>query len=140
MNIKNMLKKIVRTIHDLKVFFLIFILFSFVYMIGINPFDLSRYLGAHFSSAVGIGSSASIPPNPVNTLALQLKEKENRLDARESQLEKRETDLKSTNSVLQNKVIWGMLVGIIILFVLILLNFILDWRRRRSEYNNHENK
>jgi len=132
-----MLKKTVKHIHNFRIAFFAFILFSFLYTVGISPVDYTKYLGARFSSAVGVGSSASVPPNPINTLALQLEEKQTKLDARESQLDKRETDLKSSSSVLENKVIWGMMIGIVVLFILISLNFILDWHRRKTKYMIH---
>jgi len=132
-----MLKRTIKYIHNLRIVLFVFIAVSFLYTVGVSPVDYTKYLGARFSSAVGVGSSASVPPNPMNTLALQLKEKENRLNIRESQLNKRETDLKSPNSVMQNKVIWGMMIGIIALFVLIMINYILDWRRRKIRYMEH---
>ena len=133
-----MFKKTVKHIHSFRIFLFSFILISFLYTVGVSPIDYTKYLGARFSSAVGIGSSASVPPNPMNTLALQLKEKEDRLDIRESQLDKRETDLRSSSSVMQNRVIWGMMAGIIILFILIILNFILDWHRRKTRFMEHK--
>ena len=127
-----MLKRSVKFIHNFRIVLFTFILVSFLYTVGVNPIDFTKYLGASFSSAVGMSSSASVPVNPMNTLALQLKEKEDRLNIRESQLNKRETDLSSASSVLQNKIIWGMIIGIAVLFILIVLNFVLDWRRKRK--------
>ncbi|MDA3840419.1 MAG: hypothetical protein PF572_04980 [Patescibacteria group bacterium] len=127
-----MLKKTVKHIHKFRILLFSFILFSFLHTVGVSPIDYTKYLGANFSRAVGIGSSASVPPNPMNTLALQLKDKEDWLNTRESQLDKRETDLKSASSVLQNKVIWGMIIGIVVLFLLILINFVMDWRRKKK--------
>ena len=133
-----MLKKSVKHIHKFRIILFFFIVFSFLYTVGVSPIDYTKYLGARFSSAVGIGSTASVPANPMNTLALQLKEKESKLDTREMQLDKRELDLKSESSILQNKIIWGMIVGISILFILILLNFFLDWHRKKTRYMEHE--
>jgi len=133
-----MLLRTAKKIHKFRILFFLFILVSFLYTVGVSPVDYTKYLGARFSSAVGVSSSASVPPNPMNTLALQLKEKEDKLNTRESQLDKRETDLKSSSSVLQNKIIWGMMAGIVALFLLIILNFILDWRRRKTKYMEHE--
>lgn len=128
---KNMLKKSVKFIHNLRIFLFAFILVSFLYTVGVSPVDFTKYMGASFSSAVGMTSQANVPPNPFNSLALQLKEKEERLDIREAQLNERESEIQSPNYVLQNKIIWGMMVGIIVLFVLILINFFLDLRRKK---------
>ncbi len=126
-----MLKRTVKFIHNLRLFLFAFILVSFLYTVGVSPIDFTKYMGASFSSAVGMTSEANVPPNPFNTLALQLKEKEERLDAREAQLNERESQIQSPNYVLQNKIIWGMIIGIIVLFILILVNFFLDIRRRK---------
>ena len=99
-----MLRKTTKTIHDLKIFFLVFILFSFLHTVGVNPFDATKYLGARFTSAVGMSSSASVPPNPINSLALQLQEKESRLDQWESDLSKRETKIESSAYITNSKV------------------------------------
>jgi len=127
-----MIKKTVKHIHKFRILFFAFILFSFLSTYGVSPFEYSKYLGARFSSAVGVGSSASVPENPMNTLAMQLKEKQDDLNIREKQLDKREADIESANYILENKLIWGMLIGIIVLFLLIIINFILDWRRKRG--------
>lgn len=132
-----MIKKTVKHIHNFRVFFLAFILVSFLYTVGVSPIDYSRYIGARFSSAVGMSSSASVPENPMNTLALQLSDKETKLAQKENELNKREAEIESAKYVLQNKVIWGMIIGIIILFILILINFFLDWRRRKTKYMEH---
>jgi len=132
-----MIKKTVKHIHNFRIAFFAFILFSFLYTVGVSPIDYTKYLGARFSSAVGVSSSASVPANPMNTLAMQLKEKEDRLNIWESQLDRRETDLRSESAVLENKVIWGMMMGIFVLFFLILLNYILDWHRKKVKYMVH---
>jgi len=132
-----MIRKTVKHIHKFRIAFFSFILISFLYTVGVSPIDYTKYLGARFSSAVGVSSTASVPANPMNTLAMQLKEKEDRLNIWESQLDKRETDLRSESAVLENKVIWGMMIGIFILFFLILLNYFLDWHRRKIKYMVH---
>ena len=138
LTINTMFLRTARKIHKFRILFFSFILVSFLYTVGISPIDYTKYLGARFSSAVGVSSSASVPANPMNTLAMQLKEKEDRLNTREAQLDKKETDLKSSNAVLESKVIWGMIFGIFTLFFLIILNFILDLRRRKIKYMVHE--
>lgn len=133
-----MIRRTVKHIHKFRILFFVFIVGAFLQTVGVSPIDYTKYLGARFSSAVGVGSSASVPPNPINTLALQLQSKEENLNIRESQLNKKEAELASANYVLQNKIIWGMIIGIVTLFILIILNFILDWRRRKFKYMEHE--
>jgi hypothetical protein len=127
-----MIKEIIKIIHALRVLFFALILVSFLFYLGINPIDVGRYVGSRFSYAVGIGTSASITPNPFNTLALQLKEKENKLDAREKTVDQKESDLRSA-LLLQNRLLWVLLIGIVILFVLIVVNFFMDWKRRKIQ-------
>ena len=76
--------------------------------------------------------SVSVPENPFNRLALQLKEKEERLNQKEIELSEREKDLRNIKSG-QNRLVTGLLVGIVILFGLVILNYYLDWRRRKKE-------
>ncbi len=129
-----MINKTIRTIHKLRIFFFFFILISFLSILGADPISVSKFLGAKMGRAVGISVTAGVPPNPFNTLALQLKEKEERLAQKEVELNKREEELSRVSN-LQTKLIWGMFAGIIVLFLLILLNYYLDYQRRKNEKN-----
>lgn len=122
-----MIKPIIKIIHRLRVYFFIFILVAFFYQIGVQPIELGKFIGARFSSAVGV--STSVPENPFNKLALQLKEKKQGLDEREDNLNNWEELLnKKTN---QNDTIIFIVIsiGIVVLFFLIAINFYLDRKR-----------
>lgn len=123
-----MIKKTVRKIHDLRIFFLAFILVSFLYNIGLGPVDISKIIGAKFSSAVGL--SVGVPENPINTLARQLEEKEKRLAQKEEDLLKKEDDLKKI--IREDKTVKFLMIGIVVLFFLVMLNYFLDYKRRKK--------
>lgn len=96
--------------------------------LGLNPIDTSVFIGARFSRAIGM--SVSVPENPFNKLALELKQKETKLDAREKELDARELSLLTEKKKKTDWVLWGMGGGIIILFILVLMNFYLDFLNR----------
>jgi len=123
-----MLKKLFKFIHDLKVFFLAIIFFSFLSMLGANPIDMIEFFSANLGKAVGV--STTVPENPFNSLAAQLKEKENKLALKENELKQREDSLSGINSA-QNRSILFIGIGVVVLFVLILINFIMDYKRKK---------
>lgn len=125
-----MIRRIIKTIHYLRVYFFAFILVGFFFYVGANPVSVGKFIGAKFSRAVGM--SVSVPENPFNKLALQLKEKEDRLNNMESELNQREIEMAKNASSSQAKLIIGMGAGLILLFILIALNFYLDYRRRQQ--------
>jgi hypothetical protein len=127
-----MLNKTIRAIHDLKIFFLAVIIVSFLYNLGVNPIDIVKFIGAEFTSAVNVSGSASVRENPINSLALQLKNKEVALAQKEQSLQDEEASLQKIGS-LQNNLIIFLSIGIVILFILIILNYYLDYRRRKKE-------
>jgi len=110
---------------------LVFI-FSFSWILyQVNPVDIIKYLGAQAGSTIGV--SVSVSENPFNTLAQQLKEKEIKLQEKEKELLKKETALKKENISSQGKIILSLISGLlIILFILILINFYLDYKRRKE--------
>ncbi len=126
-----MLNKTIKKIHHYRLLFLFTISFVFLAFLGLNPVDLSKYYGAKFGSAVGM--SVGIPENPVNKIAMQLKEKEKSLNTRASILDERELALTKTPNNDQF-IVYLMGAGIITLFLLIVINFYLD-RRHRSKNN-----
>ncbi len=128
-----MLKKTAQKIHDLRIFLFAFILVSFLFSVGINPIDIGRFFGAKFSNAIGVGAQASIPPNPFNTLALQLEEKELMLRQKEKEIAFKEDQVVSTSNLLQSKLILLLIGGMIVLFFLIIFNYFFDWKRRRQQ-------
>ncbi|MFC1678492.1 hypothetical protein ACFLZ9_02005 [Patescibacteria group bacterium] len=125
-----MFKKAARLIHNLRMFFLLFIIASFFYIYSINPIDLGKFLGAKFGHAVGV--STSVPENPFNKLALELKEKEDRLNQREEILTKKELELNSLINIGENKLVLFLIAGILVLFILVIFNYYLDYRRRKD--------
>ncbi len=129
-----MIKTFVKTVHKLRIFFLIYIIAGSLVMANINPIDVGRFIGAKIGSAVGM--SLSVPENPINKLALQLKEKEADLAQKEQDLNAREKALNDRN----NPLMIVLTVGIGVLFALILLNYYLDYRRRRRERLSSEKK
>lgn len=130
-----MLRRIIRTIHYLRVYFLAFITIAFLYFIGLQPLEVGKFVGAKLSQAVGM--SVSIPANPFNRLALQLEEKEDRLNKKEQELNQIEEQLKDAPlSSSTNFWLYFLAGGIIILFVLILINYYFDYQRRKKEYRS----
>jgi len=126
-----MLKRTIRVIHNLRVFFLAVIVISFFFYLGVNPISLGQFVGAQFGDAVGM--EVSIPQNPFNKLAAQLEEKEERLAQKEKALDKREQALAAEQTGAPKTIIWVLAAGIAVLFVLILVNYYLDWKRRKKD-------
>lgn len=127
-----MLSKIIKGIHYLRWYFLVFSTIGLFYYAGLNPIDIGQFLGAKMGSAVGM--SMSVPENPLNRLALELKEKEETLDLRENQLKQREDDLNAQKMDAQMKLIIVLSIGVAALFILILINYYLDYKRRKNNF------
>ena len=121
-----MIRRIFSIIHNLRVYALLIIAFSFLYLAGANPLKVSFFIGAHISRAVGM--DISVPENPFNKLALQLKEKEQLLNLREADLSKREASATGGSNDLYLAILGG---GVILLFLLVMLNYYLDYKRRK---------
>lgn len=126
-----MFKRTVKIVHRLRIYFLLFSVIAFFYFLGTNPIQLGRYIGARFGDAVGL--SVSVPENPFNKLALDLKEKEDRLAQMERELSVRKQALDETGP---DRLIIILGATIFILFVLILLNYYLDYKRRKRDAGN----
>lgn len=124
-----MLKHTVSLIHRLRILFLIVITVSFMFVLGLNPIDISVFIGAKMGEAVGM--KISVPENPFNKLAAELKEKENRLSEREEELNDRELALARQTIAEQRTLIMVLAIGIVILFFLVIVNYILDFRRKK---------
>ena len=99
-------------------------------MIGLSPVSITKFFGAKLGSAVGV--STSVPENPFNKLAGQLKQKEEELALREQELNLKAEELDSGNNS-QDLLIIVLGIGIVVLFALVLLNYYLDYRRRKNE-------
>lgn len=103
--------------------------FLFLSYLGMNPIELSKYYGARFGSAVGM--SVGVTENPVNKLAMELKQKEDSLRTKELELAQRAAVIDKKPE--QDKMIINFMgAGIIVLFILIITNFILDRRFRKK--------
>lgn len=127
-----MIKKTIEHVHNLRIFFSALILVCFLSVIGLNPVDIGKYIGLKIVKAVDKSTAtASIEPNPYNTLAKQLRDKQLALNDREQVLTDKEAELLRINAG-QNKIIFGLAAGIIILFILISMNYYLDYRRRKA--------
>ena len=92
----------------------------------VNPLDLGGYLGARVGS---VGNQVEVAENPYNTLARELKEKEEELDEREKVLLQTLEERDRENRWVSNLI----LGSITVLFVLLLFNFYLDYRTRQEE-------
>jgi hypothetical protein len=123
-----MIKKTVKVIHSLRLAFLLVISLFFLFVIGLNPVDTTKFIGAKLGQAVGMTSS--VPENPFNKLAVQLKEKENSLNQREMDLDAKEQALNEGQG--NNYLILVLGIGIIVLFFLVSLNYYLDYKRRKK--------
>ncbi len=127
-----MIKKTIEHVHNLRIFFSALILVCFLSVIGLNPVDIGKYIGLKIVRAVDKSTAtASIEPNPYNTLAKQLRDKQLALNDKEQVLTDKEAELLRINAG-QNKIIFGLAAGIIILFILISMNYYLDYRRRKA--------
>ena len=126
-----MLKKTVKAVHRLRLYALCFLAVSFFYYLGANPIQVGKYIGARFGSSVGV--STSVPENPFNKLAADLKNKENRLVQKENELNEREQTLVAGSDDQQSQLLLVLGAGIIVLFCLVLLNYYLDYQRQKRE-------
>ncbi|KKU51010.1 MAG: hypothetical protein UX72_C0028G0005 [Parcubacteria group bacterium GW2011_GWA2_47_10] len=99
-------------------------------MFGISPGVIEGMMMRELGSGVGV--AIGVLPNDVNVLAQELKEKEMSLNELEALLKQKESGISQATFEEQNKAFW--VIGIIggALLSLIVLNFYLDWRRRRQ--------
>jgi hypothetical protein len=74
----------------------------------------------------------SIPENPFNKAAVQLRDKEKKLALKERELIERELSLNNMGGS-SDLLIYFMGGGIVLLFILILLNYYLDFTRRKKK-------
>jgi hypothetical protein len=123
-----MFKKVSSIGHELKIIFAALIIANLLMLAGKNPLDLAAFIGSKIGSAIGI--SSSVTPNPYNSVALQLKEKEARLDGLDTELKAREARLDA-QLVSQRTVIYALAGMVGLLFVLVLFNFYQDGRRKK---------
>jgi len=125
----RLLKKIWR---NMVVFFLATVFSFCLFMMFLNPLHPLFFLGERLSAATGVGNTASVPPNPINKLAMQLEEKERQLSDKERYLDERTLALERQNSVWRDRVTLAVLSGLVLMFVLVLVNFYFDSKRSRE--------
>lgn len=77
-------------------------------------------------------TSASVPANPDNTLALLLSQKEKNLDERAAALDQRSLEIDQQITRERNKMILFLLAGGMLILILIGFNFYLDFKHRKS--------
>lgn len=93
-----------------------------------QPFiQSSTFMYVRALAAVGV--QATVEPNGWNTLAAQIDAKQKELDAREAALSTREQALQAESSAGFLSPEWYTTILALILLILVLLNFYLDWRR-----------
>jgi len=125
-----MFKKIIKIWHIVLIFLIGVVFSSLLFYLGANPLDVYKFIGAKIGSAVGL--SVSVPENPFNELAFSLKQKEGRLAEREKALDLKEAEIQKKSGLGENKFTLAIVLGIVILFILVTLNYYLDYRRRRA--------
>lgn len=131
-----MIKRSAKIIHDARVFFFAFILFSFFNQVGLNPIDFGKFLGLKIASAAKMNVTAGVAENPYNKAAAQLEIKENNLNEREAQLKELEQKILSAGNIKSNALLMSLTAAIFILFVLMVFNFYLDIKRKKIVMKN----
>ena len=85
------------------------------------------------SVGAGVGATATVPVNEVNTLSAQLREQKDALDAREASLHERE--IATREFEVAGDTDYSTYIISVILFlltVLLVLNYAMDWARIRA--------
>ena len=109
----------------------LFLLFLFSYswiFLKVNPGEIFHYFFASLGSNVGV--SVSVPVNPYNKLATELREWQSQLEEREKTLNQKEADLAAKKYVQGEVILKLILATLIIIFVLLFLNFYFDFKSR----------
>ena len=104
---------------------------SLAYSLSIAPPAQMAASAKRLMADASVSMSASVPANPYNTLAAQLTQKQNALDARAAQLEAQQATINSRDAIIQDLGLAGFGLSIFLL-ILVGLNFYLDGRRRRD--------
>lgn len=79
-----------------------------------------------------VSLTASVFPNNYNTLAQQLRQKEDALSGKENELRIKELSLQNTITKERNKLLFYFGAGGAILFLLIIYNFYLDYKKSKK--------
>lgn len=135
----KILKMKPKFLFNLTIFLFFFFLFLLAYsktVLKIAPTDLVFYSLASLGSSVGV--SVSVSPNPYNTLAVQLQDWQNKLIEKEKTLNQKELELRQ-KSTIQGEIISKLIVALLgIIFLLVLINFYLDFKFRIKILNKGE--
>ena len=91
-----------------------------------------------YLASVGSSVGASVAPNEINSLSAQIAEQQKELDRREAELKEREIKARGFGSENSTDYSIYIISGILfIIIVLLMINYILDFRRvRRFRYEN----
>lgn len=106
------------------------------YALSANTYQTLSQATQSFLASASISVSAGVAPNPYNTLAQQLAQEKQRLDAREQQLDQRtQGDVGPSGQGARPVDMWGFysLIASFALFVLVAINFYYD--RKRTALN-----
>lgn len=105
---------------------------AFLYAVASDvPSQVAFRVGSSLAAAE-VSISAAVPPNPDNTLAAQLQQKEQELDQREQVVKQMERDAAS--HPVDSLGLYALIASVV-LFLLIGINFFLDMRRRAGKEN-----
>jgi len=108
--------------------------------LNINPADIDSFIGAKMSGAESATiNHARVSENPFNKLALELSKKEKELNRYESSLLEKEAEIEKNSSLINNEVLAILSFAMATLFVLVLINFYLDHKRRKKIKQNADN-
>lgn len=84
------------------------------------------------SVGAGVGATATVPVNEINTLSAQLREQKDALDAREAALHEREIATRDFGTPGETDYSTYIISAILFLLtVLLILNYAMDWARVR---------
>lgn len=98
-------------------FFAVFSFFAFAIFPRAN-FAFDTFAAQQVASTAEMG--ATIAPNPTNTLAMQLRDWQESLDARQAEVQKREQEVRDANRLDMEKE-QRILLGVILFFLVVLI-------------------
>lgn len=88
-------------------------------------------------ASAGVGIFVGVEPNPYNTLAQQLEEKEAELSEREREVLALERGVFADSSFVSSNTMATYSLGLsFLLFILLGSNFYMDWKRGRKELSS----
>lgn len=132
--------KLVRKIWHIFIIFVIAVIFSyFLFFLFLHPLNLVFFLGDKLNASPATTNTATVQANPINTLALQLSQKEQELSKREEELNNRSAQIEKQNNFWNNSVLLAIFLSLSLLGILVIVNFYYD-RRRENELKVLEEK